>query len=169
MRIVLIGFMGSGKSVFGKRLAKHLNLKFIDLDNHIEQKYKMTIPSIFSTFDETVFRNLETKELNEILKQDNLILACGGGTPCFNKNMKSINSQSISVYLQLNEKALFNRLIKSKTKRPLIQDLKHDELLNKISELLNERERFYNQSKLTVNGINLNVEEVTDFIKINTD
>ncbi|PLX09495.1 MAG: shikimate kinase [Marinilabiliales bacterium] len=161
--------MGSGKSVFGKRLAKHLKLNFIDLDKHIEQKYKMTIPSIFSTFDETVFRNLETKELNEILKQDNLILACGGGTPCFNENMKRINSTSISVYLQLNEKALFDRLTKSKTKRPLIQGLKHDELLNKISKLLNEREQFYNQSKLTISGINMKVEEVAQLILATTD
>lgn len=161
--------MGSGKSVFGKRLAKHLNLKFMDLDRHIEQKYKMTIPSIFDTFDETVFRNLETKELHEILKHDNLILACGGGTPCFNENMKTINNKAISIYLQLDEKTLLDRLTKSKTKRPLIQGLNQEELLNKVNKLLNDRERFYNQSKLTVSGINLKVEEVEQLILANTD
>jgi len=157
--------MGSGKSVFGKRLAKHLNLKFFDLDKHIEQNYRMTIPSIFNTFDETVFRNLETKELQKILQEDNLVLSCGGGTPCFNNNMEIINQQGLSIYLELNEKNLTDRLTKSKTKRPLIAGLKSEELITKISELLKARENYYRLAKLKISEININIEEVVKQIE----
>jgi len=165
MRIILLGFMGSGKSVFGKKLAKFMNLKFIDLDKHIEQKYRMTIPSIFSTFDETVFRNLETKELDLIFQDDNIVLSCGGGTPCFNNNMDTINQSGISIYLELNEKTLADRLSNSKTKRPLIENLNKDELVTKISELLTLRNPYYKQAQITISSINIKTEEVARLIK----
>jgi shikimate kinase len=166
VKIVLIGFMGSGKTVFGKKLAQYLNLNFVDLDLHIEQKYKMTIPSIFTNFDESVFRNLESIEIKQILSEDNLILSCGGGTPCFNNNMDLINNYGISIYLELNEKALADRLSKSKSKRPIINNLNIEELIIKITELLKSRDKFYRQAKITVSSINIKLEEVVNLIKL---
>lgn len=156
--------MGSGKTVFGKKLARQLNLRFYDLDQHIEQKYQMSIPSIFTSFDETVFRNLETKELNEFISKDNFVLSCGGGTPCFNNNMELINQIGTSVYIELNATALCDRLLKSKTQRPLITGLSPKELQQKIEQLLSDREKYYNQSNITISGINLKPSSLIEIL-----
>ncbi len=155
MKIVLIGFMGSGKTVFGKKLANQLNLNFYDLDQHIELKYQMSIPSIFTNFDETVFRNLETKELTKFISKDNFVLSCGGGTPCFNNNMELIRTLGVSVYIELNATALCDRLLNSKITRPLITGLSPHELRQKIELLLSDREKYYKQADIIISGINL--------------
>ncbi len=157
--------MGSGKSVFGKKLANSLNYKFIDLDKHIEQKYKMSINSIFNTFDENIFREIETNELTKLLELDNTVISSGGGTPCFNNNMELINSKSVSIYIEMNSKALYNRLINSKTDRPLIKGLNKIELNKKIIELLNIRQKYYKLAKITVNGINIKTSDVVNILK----
>jgi shikimate kinase len=166
MKIFLIGFMGSGKSVFGKKLAKHLDLEFADLDTLIEQRYKMTVPGIFTRFDEPLFRNLETKTLNDFIANDNFVLACGGGTPCFNNNMDLINDSGISIYLEMNPKALSDRLIKSKTKRPLLANTNPEELYTKISQMLESRDKFYSKASYIVDGVNLKVEDIITLIGI---
>ena len=164
MKIFLIGFMGSGKSVSGRKLATSLGLSFADLDTLIEQNYKMTIPGIFSQFDETVFRKLETKVLTDFIKNDNFVLSCGGGTPCFNNNMELIKKNGISVYIKLSPKSLADRLIKSKTKRPLIQNIEPEQLVSKIEEMLYYRENFYSQSNITIEGLNLKVGDIIEQI-----
>ncbi len=152
--------MGSGKSVFGKKLAKQLNLEFDDLDRIIEQRYKMTIPGIFTRFDEPLFRTLETNTLIEFIERDNFVLACGGGTPCFNENMNLINNSGISIYIKMNAKALGDRLIGSKTKRPLLANLNPEELYDKVSIMLESREKFYIQANYVIDGVNLKAESV---------
>lgn len=156
--------MGSGKSVSGRKLASSIGLSFADLDTLIEQNYKMTIPGIFSQFDETVFRKLESKVLNEFVKNDDFVLSCGGGTPCFNNNMELIKKSGISIYIKLSPKALADRLLKSKTKRPLIQNIEHEQLVPKIEEMLLYREKFYCQSDITVEGLNLKVGDIIEQI-----
>jgi shikimate kinase len=156
--------MGSGKSVSGRKLASSLGLSFADLDTLIEQNYKMTIPGIFSQFDETVFRKLETKVLTDFIKNDNFVLSCGGGTPCFNNNMELIKKNGISVYIKLSPKSLADRLIKSKTKRPLIQNIEPEQLVSKIEEMLYYRENFYSQSNITIEGLNLKVGDIIEQI-----
>ena len=156
--------MGSGKSVSGRKLATSLGLSFADLDTLIEQNYKMTIPGIFSQFDETVFRKLETKVLTDFIKNDNFVLSCGGGTPCFNNNMELIKKNGISVYIKLSPKSLADRLIKSKTKRPLIQNIEPEQLVSKIEEMLYYRENFYSQSNITIEGLNLKVGDIIEQI-----
>lgn len=160
MRIFLIGFMGSGKTSFGKRLANHLNLKFIDLDEQIEKKFKMSITSIFNKFDENTFRNLETITLKSIILEDNFILSCGGGTPCFNSNIELIKNYGISIYIKLNEKTLASRIQNSLKKRPLLDKLSEEELNEKIKNLLSQREFYYNQANYIIDGININIEDV---------
>ena len=153
--------MGCGKSVLGKRLASKLNMEFYDLDLKIEEKYKMTVPSIFSRFDEKVFRKIESEMLQNFSSSDgDFVMSCGGGTPCFNDNMTIINSSGVSVYIKLNAKTLTDRLLKSKTNRPLIKNIPPDQLLPRISELLEKREVFYNQAKIVIDGINLKHEDI---------
>jgi shikimate kinase len=165
MRIILIGFMGSGKSVTGKKLAAKLDCDFFDLDNLIEERYKMTIPALFAKFGEEQFRKLESKALKEILKTDNYVLSCGGGTPCFNNNMKLIKKAGISIYLKMTPKALSNRLARSYKKRPLIKDLPKEQLPDTIEIMLENRERFYNQSNITVNGLSLKMDDLISKIR----
>lgn len=157
--------MGSGKTVSGKKLAASMRLGYADLDTLIEQNYKMTIPGIFSRFDETVFRRLESKVLREYVKNDNFVLSCGGGTPCFNDNMEFIKKSGISIYIKLSPKALADRLLNSKTKRPLIQNIDPDKLVPKIEEMLSHREKFYSQSDIVIEGLNLKISDVIERIQ----
>lgn len=164
MKIFLVGFMGSGKTSFGKKLAAFLGLDFVDLDRMIEENYQMTIPGIFSQFDETVFRKLESKVLQKYIHNNNFVLSCGGGTPCFNNNMDIINNNGISIYIRLNAKSLADRIANSKTKRPIIQNLKQEEMVVRIEEMLNLRNVYYEKAKITIEGLNLKVTDVVDTI-----
>lgn len=165
MKLFLIGYMGAGKSTVGKSLAPIFNLKFIDLDYYIEDKYKTKISSIFREKGEEYFREIEHLSLIEIItNQDDFILSVGGGTPVFFDNMDIMNDNGLTVYLKLNPKVLFHRLQKSYKKRPLIQNLSGNELLNYIESNLNKREVFYNKAKLKIEGLNLNKKKLADSI-----
>jgi shikimate kinase len=168
MKIFLIGFMGSGKTSLGKRLSKRLGLKFIDLDQAIENKFQITIQKMFEVFGETTFRNIETTTLQTIIEKDNsFVLSCGGGTPCFSSNIDLINKSGISIYIKMDEKALMSRLQKSPKKRPLLNNLSDNELLQRISLVMKERDKFYSQAQLTINGINVNIDQIVDMLKEN--
>ena len=156
MNILLIGFMGCGKSSLGKKLAKKMSYDFIDLDRIIETDEKMTINEIFTSKGEAYFRNLESQWL-DAFKGDNNVIALGGGTPCFGLNMELINTLGTSVYLQMNPGLLMDRLYHSKQKRPLIESFKNDKviLLSKVTELLKEREVFYSKANITFEASNM--------------
>ncbi len=146
-RIFLIGFMGVGKTTIGKRLAKKLDFPFVDLDQAIEEKFKISINEFFSKYGESAFRNEETKMLESvIIEYDTVVISVGGGLPCFNENMQRMNAAGITCYLHRPAKELFQRLVGSKTNRPLLKDLNDDEMLSFIEIKLSEREAFYNQS-----------------------
>jgi len=167
MNIVLIGFMGCGKSTIGKKIARHLNYEFIDIDKEIEKIENKSISDIFNEKGESYFRILENKFLvNNTFK--NTVLSVGGGTPCFNDNMEILNKIGQTVYINMNVRGLANRLINAKQKRPLIEDYKssNKELEVRINNLLNERVRFYRQAKIIFNGINFNPKRVEDLIKL---
>jgi shikimate kinase len=121
MRIYLIGYMGSGKSTVGKGLAKKLNLQFIDLDNYIEERNFKTIPEIFASVGEVGFRKIEQHALKEIAEFENVVVATGGGAPCFFDNMELIKRTGVSVYLNGTPRILAERLLNSKTERPLMK------------------------------------------------
>lgn len=152
--------MGSGKSVIGKKLAAELNLEFLDLDTLLEEKYKMTIPGIFEKFGEMQFRELETLTLKATILSDNFVLSCGGGTPCFNNNMSLINNSGFSIYIKMDKNSLSERLLKSKTKRPLLKDLTLETLPEKVEQMLKIREEFYSQAHITLEGGGLTVEKI---------
>ncbi|MEI6310998.1 MAG: shikimate kinase [Bacteroidota bacterium] len=143
--IFLIGFMGTGKSIAGKKIAFHLGYQYIDLDTAIENKYNQKITAIFKSLGEEEFRKMEAAMLREVAKE-NTIISCGGGTPCFFDNMEFINKNGISIYLKTNRTILISRLIHNKSKRPLLSDKSDNELIVFINNLLDKREPFYNQA-----------------------
>ncbi len=166
--IVLLGYMGSGKSAVGRVLAEKSNLDFIDLDDYIEQKEQKKISAIFSEKGEIYFRKLETKYLKELINdKSNFILSLGGGTPCFGDNMKLVNSSesTFSIYLQTSIKELTTRLYSERAKRPLIAHTKtKDELSEFIAKHLFERSAYYSNAKYILKTDVKSISEIADEI-----
>ncbi len=164
MKIVLIGYMGSGKSSVGQQLASKLKIPFKDLDQEIEIMEEKTISQIFSNKGEIYFRKAEIKALKDILDdENNLVLATGGGTPCYSYVMDLLNSDKncITIYLNSSLDSLTNRIFNEKNKRPLISHLSTKvELKDFIAKHLFERSYYYNQSSHKVKTDGLTVEEV---------
>lgn len=151
MRIYLIGYMGSGKSTVGTGLAKALNLDFIDLDHYIESRNHRTIPDIFARDGEAEFRRLEQKALHEVSEIENIVIATGGGAPCFFDNMEVIKRTGKSLYLNGSPRILADRLMHSKTERPLIKGKTEPELVAFIAETLAKRSEWYTQAESILN------------------
>jgi shikimate kinase len=143
MTIVLVGFPGAGKSTIGRRLADKLGMAFIDLDIYIEEKYHTAVPLLFQKYGEPTFRTLEYAALCETLAMDKVVIATGGGAPCHGDAMDQINAKAHSIYLQLTEDQLVERLLHSKKKRPLTNSLSEPELRAYVHETLAKREPFY--------------------------
>jgi len=159
-KIYLIGFMGSGKTSVGKKLAKKLNYKFIDLDTEIEKSVNCSISDYFTKFGEEKFREIENKILKESFKYSNTVISTGGGTPCFFNNMLLINKNSFSIYLKADVKLLSHRLINAKQTRPLIKNKSKEELEIYIEKLLSEREIFYNKAKLVIDAKSISIDNI---------
>jgi shikimate kinase len=162
MKIVLLGYMASGKSSIGKRLSKNLSLRFLDLDDYIIEQEKMSISKIFELKGEVYFRLIEHKYLKEILaKDEKIVLALGGGTPCYGNNMEEINkNDAISIYLEGGTATMIERLIRKKAKRPLIASLGNDKIPEFVAKHLFERRPFYEQAKMTIKIDNKTKKEV---------
>lgn len=167
MNIVLLGYMASGKSIIGQKLAKMLNWQFIDLDEVISTKEKVSIREIFKTKGEIYFRKIEKLHLEEtLLNSDKAIIALGGGTPCYSNNMSLINQtkNTISIYLRVSIPELSKRLNKDKTKRPLVAHISSiDDMTEFVGKHLFERMAYYNQAHKTIDAnadIDKTVEEI---------
>ena len=148
MRIYLLGFMGSGKSFSGKRLAKKFGMSFIDLDDYIEAKEGRTIREIFEKEGEDYFRKIEKECLHEMGEKEMTIISTGGGTPCFFDNMKWMNENGVTVFLETSIEILSNRLFDEMQKRPLLKDFSKEELKHFIEKKLEERNPFYHQTQI---------------------
>jgi len=157
MLFFLNGFMGSGKSHWGRIWATEFKLGFIDLDEMIAISEGRPVVDIFETKGETYFRTLEAKKLRETAELKNTIIACGGGTPCFHNNMSWMNEHGITVYIDATPSEILRRLAKGQAQRPLIKKLNHAELLFFIEQKLKERLPFYNQANIILPGA-----EITD-------
>ena len=167
MNIVLIGYMGSGKSLIGSHLAKKIDCKFIDLDQYIEKKEACSISKIFEDSGDIYFRKIETKYLIKCLSENNnIVLSLGGGTPCYNDNLTHINStNNISIYLKNNNVELSKRLYKNNNNRPLISTIKSEQkMIEFVSKHLFEREVFYNKANVTVDCYKKDVNSICDLI-----
>lgn len=163
-RIFLIGFMGSGKSTLGSKLAQRIGYQFMDMDRLIEETAEMSIPNIFNEHGEEVFRKWEHDILHELCLREKLVIATGGGAPCHSQLMDVMNANGTTIYIQLSPEALKDRLINSRTERPLIKGKTEPELLEFITLLLDEREKSYGQAELIVNGINLDSKELAHML-----
>jgi shikimate kinase len=147
-RIYLIGMPGCGKSTFGKKLATAFNYDFIDLDKEIELAANKSISQIFEEQGENGFRKLEKEALIKTTLQTQLVVACGGGTPAYENNMKQINLAGLSIYLKVPLGYLTTRILDSKTPRPLFIGKNKEEIFSKIEEIFEQRRRFYEDAKV---------------------
>lgn len=148
MRIFLIGFMGSGKTYTGRRLARLAGLPFIDLDEWIEEKEKDSVRGIFEKKGEPYFRNVEREALRAMAQFRNAVISCGGGAPCFFDNMPWMNENGITIYLRAPAEVLARRLARRQERRPLLKGFAGGELLGFIRSKLAEREPFYLDSSI---------------------
>lgn len=164
-KFFLTGYMGSGKSTIGEKLAAKLKYDFIDLDKLIESDYKQSIPEIFATKGEKEFRAMEHNTLKRVIEKDNVVVACGGGTPCYYSNMELMNSNGVTVYIKMSVDALVTRLTNAAEKRPLIENKTEAELRSFIKRQLEKREDIYHKAQYTVKGKDLNVDELALFVK----
>jgi shikimate kinase len=163
--LYIIGFMGSGKSTAGKKLASLLGWSFIDLDKSIEDQTGKTIPELFSLHGEDHFRNVESEVLRSLKSQINTVISTGGGTPCHGDNMDFMLKTGLTLYLKLTPGQLKSRLSESKGERPLIKDLTDEGLLRFIEDKLASREKWYNSAEITMEGINLDISLLLSIVK----
>ena len=165
-RIILIGDMGAGKTTVGKALSKELGIPFYDLDWYIESRRRKTVPQIFAEVGEEGFRQIERNMLHEVAEFEDVIISCGGGTPCFFDNMDYMNRQGQVVYLRCEPEVLQKHLMMGKTERPLLKGKSPEELIDFIKEQLQTREQYYNkaQYKLDVSLMD-NYEKIKITIK----
>ena len=162
-RIFIIGYMGAGKTTVGKALAKELNIEFYDLDWYIEARMRKTVKQIFDEQGEEGFRRIEKNMLHEVGEFENVIVSCGGGTPCFFDNMEFMNQQGETVYLKATPEVLYGHLKMGKTVRPLLLNKTQEEVQVFIKEQLQKRESFYKKAKHT---LDVNLIDNYDKIKI---
>ena len=162
-RIILVGYMGSGKTTVGRQLAMALGLSFYDLDWYIEMRYRRSVAQIFRESGEEGFRQLERNMLHEVAEFENIVLSCGGGTPCFFDNMSYMNSLAETVYLKARPDVLAAHLRMGKVVRPLIQGKNEEELLAYIEDSLRQREPYYSQARHT-----LDVSLLDNYDKVQT-
>jgi shikimate kinase len=165
MKVFIVGYMCSGKSTIGKKLAKNMGLAFVDLDQYIEQKYKSTIAKLFETYDEALFRKLENEALAELLPREDVVIATGGGTPCFLDNMKLMKANGLTIFIEMHQNSLLQRICDSKRPRPLLAKIKEAELPAFIKLHLAERTSFYKQAQLTVKGENASIDQISKLIR----
>jgi len=164
MRIYLIGYMGSGKSHLGWKLANHLGVQFVDMDNYIEERNCKTIPQIFAEEGEAEFRNKERKALEELSEFTDIVIATGGGAPCFFDNMDLMNETGQTIYLNIDPTILADRLMKSKNERPLIKGKSREELVAFIDETLHVRDNFYSKAKHQITQPDIDLDELKELI-----
>lgn len=167
MRIFLIGFMGTGKSHWGKIWASQHNLKFIDLDSEIEKKIGLSVDEIFEKKGEDFFRNVETETLMEMKQYDDCIIACGGGTPCFKNNMEWMNNNGLSVLLNSTPSKILENIINDNKERPILKKINKGELLFFIEMKLKERMDFYNKANVHLSVIDLNFNSIDAILNTN--
>lgn len=146
-RIILIGYMGAGKTTVGKQLADDLGLMFYDLDWYIISRMHRTVAQIFEESGEEGFRKMEHNMLHEVAEFENVVLSCGGGTPCFFDNMDYLNRQGETVYLKATPEVLYAHLKMGKTVRPLLLNKTPEEVEAFVKEQLAQREPYYLKAK----------------------
>lgn len=156
--------MGSGKSKKGRKLATQLGFEFVDMDEWVEKQAGKSIPQIFQEMGEDYFRTLEFEALLKISQKSNVVVSTGGGSPCYFNAIDKMNENGISIYLKGSPAFLRERLLESKKKRPLIENLNAEELLRFIEAKLTERATVYQKATYTVEALGLRTKELFDIV-----
>jgi len=151
MKVFLIGFMGSGKTYWGRLLSQKLSIPFFDLDEQVTTHAGKTIPELFAEQGEEQFRLME-KDLLHIITEshDSFVMACGGGSPCFFNNIDYMNRAGTTIWINTPLETLFKRLVDEKVQRPLIRDLSDDQLKGFIIKKFADRKIYYEQADVIV-------------------
>jgi shikimate kinase len=160
-KIILLGYMGCGKSTIAEKLSSLIQIPFVDLDKSIETKAEMTISQIFESFGEVYFRKLEHDVFVELLAApENQIIGLGGGTPCYANNHELLKGEGVtSIYLKASVETLFSRLAHNKSKRPIVANKTEDELKEFIAKHLFDRSYYYNQAEYKVSVDHQTIDE----------
>lgn len=174
IRVILIGYMGAGKTTVGKALAKELNVPFYDLDWYIETRMHRTVKQLFDERGEEGFRKVERNMLHEVAEFENVVLSCGGGTPCFADNVDYMNEQGQTVYLKARPEVLYQHLKMGRSIRPLLLGKSPQEMEAYIREQLAHREQYYSRARHTLDvslmdnfdKINITVTKLRELLKI---
>jgi shikimate kinase len=162
--VYIIGFMGSGKSTAGRKLAAALGWSFIDLDRKIEETAGKPIPQIFKQDGEDHFRKIEADVLRSLGKNKKTVVSTGGGTPCHGDNMDYMLKTGVTVYLKMTPDQLAKRLLGTSGERPLLKSIPDDQLMEFIKEKLDHREEWYSKANITVDSISLNIDLLRSII-----
>ena len=162
----LIGFMGSGKTTHGRKLASHLKVDFIDLDEVFEKQNNISISNYFTVFGEEKFREKESELLKNTAYPENAVISTGGGLPCFFDNLDWMKQHGTIIYLKVPPKVIASRLTNAKTERPLLQDKTGEELLQFITQKLAEREPFYLKAQVVANGVGISPQKLVNLLAI---
>ena len=165
-RVILIGYMGSGKTTVGKALSKETGMMFYDLDWYIESRMRKSVSAIFAEKGEEAFRQMEYNMLHEVVEFEDVIISCGGGTPCFFDNIDYLNRQGEVVYLKATPEVLYRHLLMAKVERPLLKDKTSEELIAYITQHLKEREPYYSKARHT---LDVTLLDNYDKIKVSVD
>jgi shikimate kinase len=161
VKIFLIGFMGSGKTHWGRLLSEKLGIRFFDLDEQVVEHAGKPITEIFAVEGEEQFRMMEKDILHIITEShDSFVMACGGGSPCYFNNIEYMNQAGTSVWINTPLNTIFSRLIGEKDKRPLIKSLPDDQLKNFISKKFADRKIYYEQADVVVDDEPLQLEQL---------
>jgi len=163
MRIFLIGFMGCGKTHWGKQMSQKLQMPFFDLDSLIEEREGKTVTEIFAEMGEEYFRMLEKDVLYMITESHpTFVMACGGGAPCFFNNIDYMKSRGTTVWINCSTDCLYSRLVKEKEKRPLIKNIPDNELRSYIIKKYSDRKIFYQQANVILAEDDVNLEALIE-------
>lgn len=148
--IILIGYMCVGKTTIGKELAKRRGQMFYDLDWYIEERFRKRVPQIFAEEGEEAFRKKERNMLHEVAEFENVVVSCGGGTPCFFDNIDYMNQAAEVIYLKASPETILSHLKISKGKRPLLEGMTPEELQTFVTDQIQAREDFYLRARHVV-------------------
>lgn len=166
MRIYLIGFMGSGKSHWGRIISSGMQLPFFDLDTMIEERQGKTIAAIFDELGEEAFRRMEKTVLEELTAaHENMVLSCGGGTPCFFGNIDFMKGRGKVIWLNTGIDTLVRRLMKEKQHRPLLRDIPDNDMKAVILKKLHDRKIYYEQAHIALPEEDLTPEQIITAIQ----
>lgn len=171
--IFIVGYMASGKTTFGRALARRADLCHIDLDFYIEQRFHTTIKDLFASRGEAEFRRIEASMLREVGEMEDVVVSCGGGTPCFNDNMEYMNAHGLTVCLKAADDIIADRVMLAGDRRPLMAGKSREEVLATIRSHMAVRSPYYDMARIAISGDRLETrgqiaETVENFLKNHT-